>query len=143
MSGSKTLFFEHTPLHFECTRCGQCCIATDGYHVFLDPPEAEAIRAWLGLSTGWFRRRYLSRHAEGDLIAASGPDGRCVFLAADGSCRVYPVRPLQCRSYPFWPELLNSKTAWQREARRCEGINRGKAVPLTRIRRQLRLCQSD
>ena len=52
--------------------------------------------------------------------------------------RVYPVRPLQCRTYPFWPEVLASRQAWQREARRCEGINRGRAVPAGRIRRQLK-----
>jgi Fe-S-cluster containining protein len=140
VSGNRTPFFEETSLHFECTSCGDCCIAPDGYHVYLDRNEAEAIRGFLGLSSGWFRRRYLNRLADGDLVAAAEADGRCVFLQADGHCRVYPVRPLQCRTYPFWPEVLASRHTWQREARRCEGINRGREVPYGRIRRNLKAC---
>ena len=140
MSGTRTPFFEGTPLHFECTGCGDCCVATDGYYVYLDRDEAEAIRTSLGLSAGWFRRRYLDRLADGELVAASEADGRCVFLQADGRCRVYSVRPLQCRTYPFWPEVLASRRTWQREARRCEGINRGHEVSRRRIRRQLKAC---
>ena len=74
---------------------------------------------------------------DGDLIAASEADGRCVFLGANGQCRVYPVRPVQCRTYPFWPEVLCSGTAWEQESRRCEGIGRGGVVPVTRIRAAL------
>jgi len=29
-------------------------------------------------------------------------DGSCFFQAGDGRCRIYPVRPLICRTYPFW-----------------------------------------
>ncbi|HKK14360.1 MAG TPA: hypothetical protein VKA14_06825, partial [Gammaproteobacteria bacterium] len=59
-------------------------------------------------------------------------------LGRDGRCRIYPVRPVQCRTYPFWPEVVATRTAWEREAGRCEGIGRGAAVPLERIRAQLR-----
>ena len=35
----------------------------------------------------------------------------CVFLKEDPergrkTCSIYPVRPLQCRTWPFWPENL-------------------------------------
>jgi len=133
-------FFERQPLRFSCTRCGRCCIAGGGYHVYLSRQEAEGIRAHLQLSSGWFRRRYLRRLATGELVAASGGEGRCVFLRPDGRCRVYPVRPLQCRTYPFWPEVAGSAAAWKREARRCEGIDRGAVVAPGRIRRALRAC---
>ena len=138
MGGNRTPFYETSPLHFECTCCGDCCIAPDGYHVFLESGEAEAIRGYLGLSKGWFRRRYLDRLADGKLVAALEADGRCVFLGADGGCRLDSVRPLQCRTDPSWPEVLASRQAGQREARRCEGINRGRAVPAAGIRRQLK-----
>jgi Fe-S-cluster containining protein len=133
-------FFERQPLRFSCTRCGQCCIAGDGYHVYLTGKEAESIRNYLRLSCGWFRRRYLQRLETGELTATSGPDGRCVFLQRDGRCRVYSVRPLQCRTYPFWPEVAGSAAAWRREARRCEGINQGAVVAPGRIRRAVRAC---
>ncbi|MEJ2646279.1 MAG: YkgJ family cysteine cluster protein [Gammaproteobacteria bacterium] len=132
------MFYEHAPLHFECTQCGQCCVGGPDHHVFLRPAEAERIREYLGLSRSWFRRRYLRRLPDGDLVAAAGPRGSCVFLGADGRCRVYGARPVQCRTYPFWPEVVRSRSSWEAEGRRCEGIGRGAAVPLERVRAQLR-----
>ncbi|MGA7802927.1 MAG: YkgJ family cysteine cluster protein, partial [Gammaproteobacteria bacterium] len=123
------MFYEHSPLHFECTQCGRCCIAGPDYHVFLRPAEAERIREHLGLSRSWFRRRYLRRLPEGELVAASDSQGRCVFLGNDGRCRVYAARPVQCRTYPFWSEVVRSRSAWEAEGRRCEGIGRGTVVP--------------
>jgi len=39
----------------------------------------------------------------------------CVFLdQATNSCTVHPVRPLQCSSYPWWPELMPQQH-WQQE----------------------------
>ena len=106
----------------------------------LAPFESEAIRHHLQLSQGWFRRRYLMRLADGDLVLASGDDDRCIFLDDAGQCRVYSARPLQCKSYPFWPELAGNARAWISEARRCEGINQGAVVPVSTIRRQVQAC---
>jgi len=109
--------------------------------VYLSKQESERIRAYLQLSQRWFRRRYLQRQDDGEQVLASGSDGRCIFLDTRGKCRVYPVRPVQCRTYPFWPELVGSAAAWNREARRCEGINQGSAIAQSTIRRYLRDCQ--
>ncbi len=65
------------------------------------------------------------------------PNGRCEFLGNDNRCRIYAVRPRQCRTYPFWPELM-TPGAWRAEAARCEGIGRGGVVPLAHVRVQLR-----
>ncbi|MGB5338345.1 MAG: YkgJ family cysteine cluster protein [Gammaproteobacteria bacterium] len=133
-------FYESRQLRFSCTRCGECCIASGDYYVFLSAQEAEKIRRFLGLSRSWFRRRYLERLETGDMVASSGQDDRCVFLDRDGRCRIYPVRPLQCRTYPFWPEVVHSASAWRAEAERCEGINCGSVVPVDRIRRRVTAC---
>jgi len=133
-------FFERFPLRFSCTQCGKCCMTGGDYHVFLMESEAQDICSHLQLSWGWFRRRYLRRLEEGDLVLASGTGDGCVFLSARGHCRVYPVRPLQCRSYPFWPELAGNARAWNREMRRCEGINQGEIVLLASIRRKVKAC---
>ncbi|MFN2309638.1 MAG: YkgJ family cysteine cluster protein [Gammaproteobacteria bacterium] len=132
------MFYSTEPLRFECTQCGRCCAGGGAYHVFLSQPEAQAIRAALGVTVAWFRRRYLRRLDSGEFTVALRGDGRCRFLDARGHCRVYAVRPTQCRTYPFWPELLRSKAAWRAEAARCEGIDRGAVVPLARVRAALR-----
>ena len=133
-------FFEKQPLCFSCTQCGKCCLTAGDYYVYLSEAESEVIRKRLQLSRSWFRRRYLERLEEGERVLAPGKDDRCIFLDAYGQCRVYSVRPLQCRTYPFWPELTGSARAWHSEARRCEGINRGKAIPVAAIRRSVNAC---
>ena len=134
-------YYTRHALRFSCTQCGQCCATTAGdYYVYLTDEESERIRTHLQLSRNWFRRRYLQRLEEGEQVLASGPDERCIFLDAKGKCRVYAVRPVQCRTYPFWPELVGSVVAWNGEARRCEGINRGRVVARSTILRSLRDC---
>jgi hypothetical protein len=83
--------------------------------------DAARIAAHLGLSLRGFRSRYLA--ASGDRLA-EGLGGRCVFLAdgAVASCRIHPVRPERCRSWPFWPELADSPDALRRACRTCPGI---------------------
>lgn len=128
-------FHRREPLRFECTGCGDCCCGEES-HVYLEPGEAEALCAHLGLTWEWFRRRYLARDEDGERVLASNGNC-CVFLDADRHCRVYAARPLQCRTYPFWPELVATRRAWERERQRCEGIGRGAAVPLAHIEAQL------
>jgi Fe-S-cluster containining protein len=48
-------------------------------------------------------------------------------------CAIYSVRPSQCRSWPFWPENLSSPEAWNKAARKCPGINRGRLYSVGEI----------
>ncbi len=130
-------YYRTGSLRFECTGCGACCSGVGDRHVFLAPGEARAIAGELGITLAWFRRRYLTRTADGDPVLRMR-GGACTFLRADGRCAVYAARPLQCRTYPFWPEVVNSRRAWRREAARCEGIDRGARVPLARVEAALR-----
>ena len=131
------MFYINEPLHFECTQCGRCCSGGGDYHVFLTESEAERIRAALRLSRSWFKRRYLRRLDSGELTIALRSDGRCGLLDEHGRCGAYAQRPTQCRTYPFWPEVLRSRATWRAEAARCEGIGHGAAVPLEKLRAAL------
>ncbi|MBM3198930.1 MAG: YkgJ family cysteine cluster protein, partial [Chlamydiae bacterium] len=46
----------------------------------------------------------------------------CIFLK-DKRCTIYPVRPKQCKTFPWWTENLSSPKAWEEAAKSCEGIN--------------------
>jgi len=134
--------FRRRPLHFQCTRCGACCSGNADYHVFLEMDRAEKIRVFMGLSRSWFRRRYLTM-VDGMLALQSRDDGRCILLGKDDRCRVYQVRPVQCATYPFWPELVKTAKAWKQEMRRCEGIDCGDPVPVHVIEMALNRCQEE
>jgi Fe-S-cluster containining protein len=51
-------------------------------------------------------------------------DGRCLFYQ-DG-CRIYPVRPFQCKTFPFWFDILRSPKKWAKVSKKCPGIGCGR-----------------
>lgn len=135
-----TWFRQQTP-RFECTACGACCCGNGDEYVFLEMHEAMAICDHLGLSRSWFRRHYLMRLPDGELSLRMRETGECIFLQENGRCGIYDARPVQCRTYPFWPDVMASEKTWREEAARCEGIDRGERVPLARIEAALELAK--
>lgn len=128
------------PLRFTCTGCGACCTGnSEEYYIETSRDEQEAIRNFLGITRHWFRRRYLTKIAEEMEGLKIENSGRCVFLSKSNSCKIYPVRPMQCQTYPFWPEILISKKKWRAEKRRCEGVDNGTIVPRRRVAACLKL----
>lgn len=128
---------------FACTGCGRCCYGGPYHVVEVNAKEQTAIRRFLKISPGWFRRRYLRKVDEDLESLRFEEDGRCPFLGTDNRCRIYAVRPKQCRFYPFWPELVSSLKAWRAEGRRCEGLGRGAVIPLTLIEAKLEEQETD
>jgi len=66
---------------------------------------------------------------EGEVLTSlKNKDGACILLGKDGrTCSAYEARPMQCRTYPFWPSAVVGKAEWETEAARCEGINAANA----------------
>jgi len=137
-------------LRFECTMCGDCCTGPPGVIAFTQN-EGERIAKRLGISYQDFLHRYTHDTPEGrslnEVRTAHGHD--CVFLdrtspharsLRDGRggavCSLYEDRPLQCRTFPWWPDNLRTPRDWARTARACEGVNRGAFVPVEHIRIQ-------
>jgi len=111
-------------LQFECTACGHCCRWGEGY-VWVSEREIHAMADHLGLDVGKFARQYVRRVGTCYSLKER-PDYRCVLLDENERCRVYPARPTQCRTYPFWREHLESAEAWQALAGECPGLNAGR-----------------
>ncbi len=104
-------------LRFSCTQCGNCCRNHGEYaFVYLMPSEARAIAAYLGLAPAEFLGRYCTRKDGAVTIRTDSP--ACPFLGADNRCGIYPVRPKQCATWPFWRENLE-KAVWEDEVRAC------------------------
>jgi len=115
-------------LHFGCTRCGACCKGEG--HVWVGEAEIEALAAHLDLRIEDFGRRYLRRVGH-KVSLVDGPDGACVFWEEE--CTVYPVRPAQCRTFPFWKQNLRSEAAWNQVADESPGVNQGRFYGLEEI----------
>jgi uncharacterized protein len=124
-------------LRFECTRCGGCC--TRPGPVYFPRPDLERAAAFLGTTPAALLRRHHGRWTRG-VAAIDAGDAPCPFYAADRGCTIYEARPTQCRTFPFWPELVTRKRSWERGARSCEGIGRGERRPPEEIERLVTAC---
>ena len=116
-------------LHFECSGCGGCCSGPGEGYIWVVRKEIELIAEHLKLSTGELRRRYLRRVGLRTSIIEHSVTKDCIFLQktrGGKQCAIYPVRPSQCRTWPFWPENLSNPNAWNTAALRCLGMNRGR-----------------
>ncbi len=85
---------------------------------------SERIAKFLNMGHAAFLAEYAYPFRTGHSLKEK-ENGDCI-LYKDGRCTIYPVRPTQCRTYPFWPENVRSEAAWQRTAKACPGIGKGK-----------------
>ena len=135
-------------LNFTCTACGNCCTGGPGF-VWISREEVVRLAEYLKITPEqalakycrkvdgqWSLKEYrnaagnydcvfLQGNAAGAAPGGSGSGTGGGIAASPRGCTVYPVRPLQCRTWPFWPENLGSKTTWDHVAKRCHGMNAG------------------
>lgn len=121
-------------LRFECTRCGNCCRNHGDYaYVYLAPTDVSAIALHLGMPEREFLATYCQ--SEDGWVSLRMDQPACPFLQADNTCGIYPVRPKQCATWPFWKENL-ARAVWEGPvAQDCPGIGKGKRVPRAEIER--------
>lgn len=141
-AASKALPWYADGLRFTCTQCGNCCTGAPGY-VYVTEEEIEKIADFLGDGDGRSRTRrgelgpnHLRRVGRRYSLTEDRKSGDCCFLKhVDGKrvCTIYPVRPLQCRTWPFWDINLESPESWEEAARGCPGMNRGEHHELVQI----------
>ena len=65
-------------------------------------------------------------------------NGDCVLYDPKKGCTVYPVRPAQCRTWPFWQSNVESPEAWERTVKECPGSGNGELIPVEEILKRVR-----
>lgn len=134
-------------LQFTCSQCGNCCSGGPGF-VWVSQEEIAKLAEFLGTSPKQVIRKYcreVGRQIALKEIKHPKHGGHdCIFIKeiSNGDsthlkriCSVYEVRPLQCRTWPFWEGNLATPKAWEHAARTCLGMNRGESFHRERIER--------
>ena len=124
-------------LHFTCQQCGQCCTGEPGY-VWVTRHELGLIAEFLKITEEQLRAEH-TRSVGWRISLTELANGDCTFLENSEKgqgCKIYSVRPLQCRTWPFWNLNLASQNAWNQAAQKCRGINKGKFHSLDEIEAQ-------
>lgn len=106
-----------------CEACGgHCCTGETGY-IWTKYEEIDAIASFLQLSIEEFASRYLRKvkHRYSLIEKQLSSDNfACIFFdESEKRCSIYPVRPLQCRTFPFWEQFKNNEDEVRKE---CPGI---------------------
>lgn len=121
----KSVFYEQG-LQFECQGSGKCCTSHGEFgFVFLTKEDRTRFAKHLNITVGEFKKTYCDQtNGIWHLKEEKGrPD--CLFLQKK-RCSVYEARPNQCRTWPFWPEVMNAK-AWKTEVESfCPGVGKGR-----------------
>ncbi|MCI5192322.1 MAG: YkgJ family cysteine cluster protein [Candidatus Electrothrix sp. AU1_5] len=106
-----------------CASCGgKCCRGQQGY-IWLSMKELEKMAQARNTSPEAFAREYV-RQVKGKMSLKEriiNNEHFCCFLdPVDHCCTVYPYRPEQCRTFPFWEQYKEeSKELFQL----CPGVS--------------------
>jgi uncharacterized protein len=110
-------------LNFNCQKCSNCCRHEPGA-VFLTDEDFSGMAKFLNIDSDSLLNKYcrgLERPEYTVVALKEKSNYDCIFW--DNGCTIYPARPLQCRTFPFWPSLVESKADWKNEKYRCKGID--------------------
>jgi len=106
-----------------CESCGgKCCRGESGY-IWTKYQEIVNMAAFLEMTVEDFATMYLRKvkHRYSLTEKQIGEnDYACIFFnEVKEQCMIYPVRPLQCRTFPFWEQFKNNEQEVRDE---CPGI---------------------
>jgi Fe-S-cluster containining protein len=125
-------------LCFSCTRCSSCCRFDPGY-VFLSKKDADSLARALDMTYTDFVEVYCrwvdGYEGKARLSLKEKANYDCIFWKE--GCTVYAERPGQCRTFPFWPDILRSGETWNNAALSCPGIGKGERIDPSYIERRL------
>jgi Fe-S-cluster containining protein len=110
--------------------------------VFLSQEDLDSLAAAQGMKPGEFTEtwcRWVSLGRGEYLSLKEKANYDCVFWKE--GCLVYPSRPLQCRTFPFWDSIVCSAAAWEKAGLGCPGMGRGELHSRARIEEQARSVQ--
>ena len=124
-------------LRFTCQPgCTNCCDQS-GF-VYLNEDDLKRAARFVKMSAKAFEKKYVYRTTN-QLRFRKPPDKQCPFLENHG-CSIHPAKPTQCRTFPFWPDLVEHRAAWNRTAQYCPGIGKG---PLIQIGTAMELAEEQ
>lgn len=123
-------------LQFSCTGCGNCCTGPAGY-VWVSEAEIAQIAQFRGQSVGEIKI-FHTRLVGAKVSLTEFANGDCTFFdPSSRKCTIYPARPTQCRTWPFWRSNLRHPEAWKKVQETCPGAGHGTLISLPVIESQV------
>jgi Fe-S-cluster containining protein len=96
--------------------------------VYLSEEDLVRIAAYVNMSPAEFEERYVYRTAR--LMRLRKPPAKQCMFHVENRCSIHPVKPTQCRIFPYWPEIIESQSSWDETAKSCPGMNQGPLIQI-------------
>ena len=124
-------------INFQCQGSANCCVSRGNYgYVYLSKKDLMIIAKYLNVSINLFKKKYCEYSDRYLHLKEININGNCQFLE-NKKCSIYPARPIQCRTWPFWKENMNA-IKWSEELQNfCPGIGRGRLISATKIQKKI------
>jgi len=114
-------------VRFNCQPgCTNCC-DMEGF-VYLTEDDLKRAAIFVGMPAKAFEKKYVYRTRH-QMRFRKPPEKQCAFLGERG-CSIHPAKPTQCRTFPFWPEIVERKATWNKTGRYCPGIGKGPLIQI-------------
>jgi hypothetical protein len=126
-------------LRFTCTQCGNCCTGTPGW-VWVNDEEIEALARFRNETPTEVIALY-TRLAHRGRTLREKANGDCVFYDREAGCTIYPVRPRQCRTWPFWESTAGTPERWEHTCTICPGSGQGELISAEEITRRMKVIR--
>ena len=125
-------------IRFSCTRSGKCCKSQgEPGFVALNSEDIERLEKHLGkprssfaVAADFSSFRYQKETHARWVLKDTHP--QCSFLV-DNQCSIHEVKPLQCRTWPFWPEFIDGGELSKEKLSFCKGVGRGEPIPWEQV----------
>ena len=98
-------------------------------YVYLSEEDVTRIALLLGQSQAAFEKQYVYRTKHSRRLRKPGRGKQCGFLK-EKQCGIHEAKPVQCRLFPFWPELVESRSAWEKTGEWCPGVGQGPLISI-------------
>lgn len=130
-------------IQFQCQGSGKCCTSHGEFgFVFLTKQDRKNLAEHFKLSLNAFTKKYCDKKRGVYHLIEDPKNPDCMFLK-NKRCSVYSARPTQCRTWPFWPEIMSPK-AWKKEVVDfCPGVGKGKTIDQQTIEKAMALQKSS
>lgn len=126
-------------LRFSCTRCGKCCTGEPGF-VWINDEELAALAEYLHEPLAQVKAMY-TRRSYAELTLREQSNGDCIFYDREQGCTIYPVRPRQCRTWPFWEKNVATPEAWNHTCEICPGSGQGELISAEEITQRVKVIR--
>lgn len=101
-------------------------------YVWVTLEEIEALARFRGETVDQFSAQFV-RQVGDRYSLTERSNGDCIFWDSHAGCTVYPARPVQCQTWPFWPENVETRKAWKQITRICPGSGTGRLYTVEEI----------